>query len=584
MTSSKLLRDRPTGAPALLSLATLAGVAYLLSALLGVWAAYDRHAAWQRFALIALGIAAALAIAWIGQLGGDRFLALTGLGCAWLAAAVAGYFLLTYDWQGLGAGKPGFALVYQIGLWIEAHRPAAPAPEQIHANVAGGALALLTPLGAGATAWCFHRRQYRLLAWISLLAILLATGAILLTMSRGALVGLAAGLAMAAYLAWRRENPSAQRWRRLGDVLFVALGLAGVAGLELLLGGNAPVDRSTASRPLMWRWAIDLIADYPFTGSGLGSTMMVHATYLLIIHVGFLSHMHNLFLQTGVEQGIPGMATFVALVLLAVANLAVAHRRRGSLWLIGGALVALAALIVQGTFDAAPYYSRLAAVTYLPLGFALGLTAPPGPAGVASKARSRFSPSTLAAVVALCVAAPLAVVLSSRPGQAALQTNLGAVAQTRAELGQYTWPAWPIQDALRRSPKIDLGPALARYQAALDLDPRQPSANRRLGQIEMSQGAYDAARMHLETAYQQAPQRQANRFLLGESYAIAGQEAQALDLWRTVSSKLWWEEDWLARAVLQGREYWYDSIGEPERAARIREARAMVEAKEGGVR
>jgi tetratricopeptide (TPR) repeat protein len=399
---------------------------------------------------------------------------------------------------------------------------------------------------------------------------------LLLTVSRGALLGLALGVAITGYLAWRRRTT--QRWRPAADLLFVALGIAAAVAGVFLLSRSTLLDNSITSRPQLWRWAMDLIADYPFTGSGLGSTMMVHATYLLILHVGFIPHMHNLFLQIGVEQGIPGIAAFLALLLLPMANLLMAYQRRGSLWLIGGAVVALSVLLVHGAVDAVPYHSRLAFVTFVPLGFALGVTPRRRARSKTHAASPRPTLASAALAAAFLLVASLAVIAFTRQGQAALQANLGAVAQTRAELAPYTWPEWPIQDALRRSPEIDLGPAVARYQAALASDPRQASANRRLGQIELSQGAYDAARLHLETAYQESPQRHANRYLLGESYAVAGQEAEAVELWRSVSSQLWWEEDWLARAVVQGREYWYDSIGEPQRAEALRRVRAQLEA------
>ena len=51
-----------------------------------------------------------------------------------------------------------------------------------------------------------------------------------------------------------------------------------------------------------------LAGDYAFTGSGLGSAMMVYSTYAMILHVGFISHAHNLFLQIALEQGLPGPA------------------------------------------------------------------------------------------------------------------------------------------------------------------------------------------------------------------------------------------------------------------------------------
>ncbi|MCS6843825.1 MAG: O-antigen ligase family protein [Caldilineales bacterium] len=571
-----------TRSPNALALATLLGVLYLLTALLAAWATYDRGLAQQRFSLLAVGVLAALAIAWLGQWRGEAALALAGLACAGLAAGVAAYFLLTYDWQALqGDAKPGFELFLRLGLWIQAHRPAVPVPEDIQRNVAGSALGLTTPLAAGSVAWCLARRRFHLLAWPALAAVLFSAFTLAMTMSRGALLGVGVGLAVAAYLAWRRRAALAPQARRLADLAVAAVGLAGAVGLFVLLTRSPLSDQSAASRPQLWAWATDLIADYPFTGSGLGVTMMVHATYLLIIHVGFISHMHNLFLQIGIEQGIPGMAAFIAWVAVAWANVLVAYGRRASLSLVAAAVVALSALVVHGMFDAVPFYSRLASLAFLPLGFAVGLTAPAAAQRAASSAgRPRVSPAVTVAVALLAVALVLTATLFSQRGQAALQTNLAAVAQTRAELGVYSWPEWPIQDALRRSPQVDLAPAVARYAAALALDPRQPSANRRLGQIELSRGQYADARRHLEMAYQQAPARQANRYLLGESYAIEGQVEEAVALWRTTSSQLWWQEDWLARAVLTGREYWYTSIGEPQRAEGIRQARQRL-ASEG---
>ena len=161
-----------------------------------------------------------------------------------------------------------------------------------------------------------------------------------------------------------------------------------------------------------------------------------------------------------------------------------------------------------------------------------------------------------------------AVVLLLLPSSlAAFQANLGAVAQTRAELSRYTWPGVPIQDALRRDPSVNLDPAIAYYQAALARSPANATANRRLGQIELSRGQYDAGRRHLQAAYDAAPGRQAARFLPGESYAITGEIDQAAALWATIIDRAGGNGAGLQ--PFQARQYWYGSIGEKDKAAFI---------------
>ena len=62
---------------------------------------------------------------------------------------------------------------------------------------------------------------------------------------------------------------------------------------------------------------------------------MVYSSYVLLLHVLYLSHAHNLFLQTAIEQGIPGLLAFIWLTWVGLRVLAAT---------LGGALVVLAAV------------------------------------------------------------------------------------------------------------------------------------------------------------------------------------------------------------------------------------------------
>ena len=73
------------------------------------------------------------------------------------------------------------------------------------------------------------------------------------------------------------------------------------------------IDGSAASRLTLWQDAVTLVQEYWFTGSGLQSTAMVLSSYIYLLHVPYLAHGHNLYLQLALEQGVPALLAFVML-------------------------------------------------------------------------------------------------------------------------------------------------------------------------------------------------------------------------------------------------------------------------------
>jgi tetratricopeptide (TPR) repeat protein len=396
--------------------------------------------------------------------------------------------------------------------------------------------------------------------------------ALLLSGSRGAWLGLLVGSVCGIWWSQRRRFRQRPLVMQTGDVL-AALLLASVFVLFLLtlliptFGsplGSGTVGGTTASRASLWQDGLALVDDYRFTGSGFASTTLVLSTYVYLLHVGFLTHVHNLYLELALEQGLPGLIALLFMLGSAGWSLAEALRTRSvARVLAGGAAVALVAMAVHGLVDAGLYVSRLAPLIFLPVGFAWAM-AP-------QRRRSRhfdwdrFSRGLAAAL------APLAAVMLVFvwPGaRAAFHANLGAVSQTAAELSLYAWPEWPIQDALRRSPAVDLAPAVERYALALALDPNNVTAQRRLGQIALSRGDYEAARTHLEEAYGRAPDQRATRLLLGEVYALTGRVEEAAALWRGVD---------LQQGQLDSRAWWIGQVGTPQQIEWFQQARQQVQ-------
>jgi predicted Zn-dependent protease len=157
---------------------------------------------------------------------------------------------------------------------------------------------------------------------------------------------------------------------------------------------------------------------------------------------------------------------------------------------------------------------------------------------------------------------PILLLVLSPESMIHMYANLGAVAQTKAELSHYAGAQWPIQDELRRTPQVDLSLALRYYRSVMALEPRNITAQERIGQIALSQGDYQLAREHLSLAYAIAPQRNAVRLLLGEVTAITGSPDQAVALWQgiavgkeqTLDERLWWytSRNAVPEAVLVG--------------------------------
>lgn len=191
---------------------------------------------------------------------------------------------------------------------------------------------------------------------------------LLLTQSRSAWYGIAAGGAAMAWLRWRWA-----RWPLLVAVALVVLGVlylgpaeaeqvflppstrpAGTAsteGTSLLLDGA-----SVAERTLQWEQGLDALARYPLTGIGLGAFRAVAHRFGSSpqpVADGDASHAHNAFLQAGVDLGVVGLVAYAALVGMAVWLAGRVARRQEEPygWLALGVAGALVAFHTFGIAD-----------------------------------------------------------------------------------------------------------------------------------------------------------------------------------------------------------------------------------------
>lgn len=431
-----------------------------------------------------------------------------------------------------------------------------------------GNLAALIPLSGCGVVWAMARNNRPLLA-LQGVCLVVAVITVFLSGETSAILGLTIGLAFGVGLLWRYRLAAPSRSMRVTDIAVVTL--LAVLLVTYLLFIFAPeqmahmrliVPDYYRQRFAAWRDTPAIIQDYMYTGSGLGVSAMVLSSYLFIVHVPYLYHVHNLFLQVAIELGIIGMLGLCGMFVAGLWSMTIAIRRAPGFVALCAAciLASLVALIVSGMFESDTFADVWVVTMFLSFGFAwvVGQYDASGRVSHESVARHPQLSDILVGIIPFA----LALMIAFWPGSGSQWlANMGAIAQTRAELTRYRFPFTPIQDELRRDGKTDLTGAIAYYRSALAQNPSNVTALRRLGQIELSQGDFSNAQRNLEAAYQLAPEQRATRQLLGEIYAIQGHLEEAEALWKTV-------ED--GPDQLPPRIWWYEHLGDQQAAKNIR--------------
>lgn len=227
----------------------------------------------------------------------------------------------------------------------------------VHPNVMAGNLILL--LSGTCVFLAYGWTQFRPARRFGLgLAILFIFGIVILTQSRGALIGLAASLCLLILLRFKRG------WIPILIVLLLSFVVIYQIGPQRVwnsivseTGGAVSID----TREEVWMRAKMIIQDFPLTGVGMGIYGDVTDSLYPFAHVAiFVSHAHNLFLQIAVDLGVPGLLFWLAAWLAILTMAWQLYSSRDSFFSPIGAAVlcSMAAMGVHAMLDAVTWDTR----------------------------------------------------------------------------------------------------------------------------------------------------------------------------------------------------------------------------------
>ena len=253
--------------------------------------------------------------------------------------------------------------------------------EAINANVLAGALALIFPISVAMLLFApfsfLSKGQARLARAGLFVATLAMLAVVTLTQSRGGYLALAVGLLVMALL----RCPELL-WGT--PLLLIGLGTAiRRFGLYPLVDTMLVTDSldGLESRQQIWSAALAMLRHSPLTGIGLGTfDQTLSGMYPLSALYGpeaNLHHAHNLFLQVGVDLGLPGLCAFMALLVVSL-------RAAWRVWRFGGErnrkdtsalglglLISLIVMLLHGVVDAVTWGTKPAVISWLVMGLSV---------------------------------------------------------------------------------------------------------------------------------------------------------------------------------------------------------------------
>ena len=504
-------------------------VLFILAAGMGVWAAYDQQAAWEKFWIIIAGAVFFAALVSQPKANLGVVAGLVGM----LGVIIAIIFILNHNWNNSAVD---LEVIKLAGGWIMAVRPSIDIPE-LPQNFVGGVLAMLVPIpfAYGISTWRIGK--YSQTAIFLTMVVLIFLG-IILTSSRGA--WLALFTALSCWVLWRASIYLSRRINQPNWLIYLLLSMLillsviwiastasdGIVGLA----NRAPGLPSGESRLELFESTTKLIGDFPFTGGGLRSFAGLYSQYIRVTPNFLFSYSHNFYLDVFLEQGLIG--GFVLLVLIL-----------GSAWLLANkvyddredlqaaplteaVLIGILILLIHGLIDDPLYGDMGTPLLLLMPGLALLLVGIGQPLpdennpsiGMSTSLNEGKKPLKRIFIGGVIIGLSILVlIIYNQQLISKWYANLGAVEMARFELKN-----WPLNEWNSSTDVSLLKATLNTFNKSLTFNPHQRTALHRRGLIAMQKRDFETAQVELAKAHAIDPQHRGIRKSLGYAYVWEG--------------------------------------------------------------
>lgn len=355
--------EKPRAAPLswpLLLLSVMAGISLFVTA--------DPHLTNPQVTRLLAGVAAYFALVHWARTRRQVFLVAFVLITFGALIAILAPFIVRWN---LAKGVPIPGIIYETFPLLVA--------DAVHPNVMVSIMIMLIPLPFACYLLSGRKAPWPLPArwqpWFLLLALSLMSLVLLLTKSRGGYVAAAIAILMVLWFSRHRLVALALTLITIaaGAWLFIAAQQEASIQVASTLAGELADSSTLAFRQQVWHTASWMIAEFPFTGVGLGAFNNVAVRLYPLPEVADPGA-HNFYLQVGVDLGLPGLIAMLAILLLTVAmsisSIILAGRQQDKPLhaLSVGLLAGLAALLFHGLVDITVWGTRIGFLPWIIFG------------------------------------------------------------------------------------------------------------------------------------------------------------------------------------------------------------------------